>query len=221
MKTICLMLFFSLLANTVFTDSHSSWKMQKRIDTATSIIHAFTEIPENSIPPSVLENCKGLAIISVLKGGFVIGGRGGGGILLLKLPEVNTWSAPYAIATGGISLGFQLGVQQIDFILILNTEAAIEALSKDTCTIGADIAASAGPVGRNAEIDATGQTAMYSYSRSKGLFAGISIKGTLIKEDKVINESFYGKAISVNDLLSGNIHRPALAENLYNALENK
>lgn len=192
-------------------------KLQKQIDNATVIVNEFKQMPETSIPPSVLKDCKGLAILSVLKGGFIIGVRGGSGIVVAK-DAAGSWTAPSSIAMGGGSLGLQIGAEAVDFILVLNTDSAVKALSQSNCTLGGDISVAAGPVGRTAEIGATVAAPIFAYSRTKGLFAGVSLEGAIISEEKKNNESFYGKPVSAQEILSGTVPEPASAAALYSAL---
>lgn len=201
----------------VISCTAQEYKMQKLIDQATAIVNEFKEMPEDDIPSSVLDNCKGLAIISVLKGGFIIGARGGSGIVVAKNAQ-GIWSAPSAIAMGGASIGFQIGAEQIDFILVLNTDSAVNALSQNNVTLGGDVSVAAGPVGRTAEGSVTAVSAIYAYSRSKGLFAGVSLEGAIVTEQNDVNEAFYGKAVTATEILNGTVQQPEQANHLYNAL---
>jgi lipid-binding SYLF domain-containing protein len=190
--------------------------MQQDIDRATTIIEEFKQMPEEGIPPSVLENAKGLAIISVGKAGFILSGRGGGGVIVVRTPT--GWSAPSSLVIGGAGLGFQIGANVTDFVFVLNSDMAVDAFLKgDNVTIGGNLNATAGPVGRAAEVD-VGSSAMYAYSRSKGLFAGVSAEGTVLAEGKKTNELFYGRPIAANEILSGTVPQPASATALYQAL---
>ena len=194
------------------------YKMQKLIDRATAIVSEFKEMPETSIPPAILEDCRGLAILSVLKGGFIFGARYGSGIVIAKDSTTGEWTAPSAIGMGGGSFGFQIGAEEVDFILVLNTDAAVDALSKTNCTLGGNASIAAGPVGRTAEGAVTVASAIYAYSRSKGLFAGVSLEGAVVTEEKEINESFYGSPVSAVEILSNAVQKPASAAALYSAL---
>lgn len=207
-----------ILGASMYSASYGQeYKMQKLIDQATAIINEFKEIPEDTIPTSVLNNCKGLAVISVLKGGFIIGARGGSGIVVAK-DASGAWTAPSAIGMGGASIGFQIGAQQTDFVLVLNTQSAVDAFKQSNMTLGPDAAVSAGPVGRNAEVDLTVASAVFSYSRSRGLFAGVSLEGAIITEENGVNEQFYGHPHTAQQILSGTVPPPASASALYSAL---
>lgn len=210
------MVLVMVLGATVYSFAQES-KLQKQIDTATVIVSEFRQMPENSIPPSVLKDCKGLAIITVVKGGFIIGVRGGSGIVIAK-DASGAWTAPSSVGMGGGSIGFQIGAEVTDFILVLNTDGAVDALSKSNCTLGADASIAAGPVGRTVEADMTVVSAIFAYSRSKGLFAGVSLEGAIITEEKGVNEAFYGRPVSAGEILSGSVPPPASASALYDAL---
>lgn len=211
------MLYVVLVSAVVFAAALAYADMQADVDKATTIVEEFKTIPEDTIPPYVLENCKGLAIISIGKAGFILSGRGGSGIVIAKMPT--GWSAPTSIGIGGGGFGFQIGAQITDFVLVLNTDSAVEAFSKGgNVSLGGDLSISAGPVGRTAEAGVTPVAAIYSYSRSKGLFAGVSLEGTVLVEGKETNKKFYGREISAQGILSGSVPPPSSANALYQAL---
>ncbi|MDP3980877.1 MAG: YSC84-related protein [Chlamydiota bacterium] len=192
--------------------------LQKDIDKAALIIDAFNEIPEQAIPQEVLEHAQGLAIITVAKAGFILSGRVGTGLVIVKTPT--GWSAPSAIGTGGGGIGFQIGAQITDFVIVLNRQEAVDAFSQGgNVTLGGNLSVSAGPVGRTAEADVTPLAAVLTYSRSKGVFAGVSLEGTVIIEKKKTNEEFYGKALRAYEILTGVAAPPESASALYQALE--
>jgi len=184
--------------------------MVKRIEKATKIVDQFKEMPEQGIPNDVLNNAKGLAILTMVKGGFIIAGRGGSGIIVARHAD-GSWSAPSAISIGGGSVGLQIGAQATDVVLVLNTEAAVEAMSKEkgNCSLGADVSVAAGPVGRSAEAGVAPSAAVYSYSRAAGLFAGVSLEGSIISVDKKVNAEFYGSPMTATQILSGATLQPA------------
>src|SRR5207237_3701672 len=146
------------------TAAHAS--MQDDVDQAVTIIQRFQEIPERAIPDTVLRNAKGLAILTVTKAGFIGSARGGSGIVVARTPR--GWSGPSAIGTGGIGVGFQAGVEVTEFVIVLNTQEAVNAFSKaGNVTLGGDLSVAAGPVGRSAEASVALQAATYTYSRSQ------------------------------------------------------
>ena len=191
--------------------------MQEDVDQAVSIIERFQEIPEKAIPTAVMRDAKGLAILTVTKGGFIFSGRGGTGIVVARTEK--GWSGPSAIGTGGIGFGFQAGVQVSELVIVLNTPAAVDAFSKEgNVTLGANMSVAAGPVGRDAEGSLALGAAMYTYSRSQGLFAGVSLEGTVIGSRDETNAEYYGKPVAANDILSGKIPPPAGAKKLVQVL---
>jgi len=191
--------------------------MQEDVDRAVSILERFEEIPEKAIPPWVMRDAKGLAILTVTKAGFIVSGRGGTGIVIARTD--NGWSGPSAIGSGGIGVGFQAGVQVSEYVIILNTQEAVAAFSKGSnVTLGGNLSAAIGPVGRSAEAGAAPQAAIYTYSRSQGIFAGISLEGTVIATRYEANEEFYGKPVYTSDILSGAAKPPAAAQKLIETL---
>lgn len=191
--------------------------MQDDVDQAVSILERFQEIPEKSIPPSVLQGARGLAILTVTKAGFIFSGRGGTGIVIARTN--NGWSGPSAIGTGGAGFGFQAGAQVSEFVIVLNTAKAIQAFSKGgNLALGTDLSVAAGPVGRSVGADVLPQAAVYTYSRSQGLFAGVSLEGTVIATRDDTNAAYYGRKIQPTDILSGKVKPPQGAQKLINAL---
>jgi len=191
--------------------------MQQDVDQATSVIERFQEIPEEGFPPAVLKAAKGVAILTVTKAGFVVSGRGGTGVVVARLDK--GWSGPSSIGTGGAGFGFQAGVEITEFVMILNTPAAVGAFSKQAnVTLGGNLTVSAGPVGRSAEAGVSLQSAIYSYSRSQGFFAGVSLEGTVIGVKDDYNQAYYGKPVTAQEILSGKVQVPAGARNLVTVL---
>jgi len=191
--------------------------MQEDIDRAVSIIERFSEIPESAIPPAVMRDAKGVAILTVTKAGFVLSGRGGTGVVAARTEK--GWSGPSAIGTGGIGLGFQIGLQVSEYVIILNTQEAVNSFAKGSnITLGGNLSAAIGPVGRSAEAAIAPQAAIYTYSRSQGIFAGVSLEGTVIATRYEANEQYYGKPTFPSDILSGDVKPPASAQKLIDVL---
>ncbi|KAF3907949.1 hypothetical protein ABW21_db0206311 [Orbilia brochopaga] len=184
--------------------------------------------PDKIIPPSVLQNAKGLAVITVLKAGFLFSGRVGSGLVIARLSD-GTWSAPSAIATAGAGFGGQIGAELTDFVMILNDAAAVKTFaSAGSVTLGGNVSIAAGPVGRNAEASGAaslrGVAGIFSYSKTKGLFAGVSLEGSVIIERRDANKKFYEGIYNGNckasSLLSGSVppSHKSEAEALYRVL---
>jgi lipid-binding SYLF domain-containing protein len=197
--------------------AHAS--VQDDVDQAVTIIERFQAIPEKAIPDSVLRNAKGLAILTVTKAGFIGSGRGGSGIVIVRTG--NGWSGPSAIGTGGLGVGFHAGVEITEFVIVLSTQEAVDAFAKEgNVTLGANLSAAVGPVGRTAEANVALQAAMYTYSISQGLFAGVSLEGAVIATRDDANAEYYGKAVAAKDILAGKVRPPAGARTLLTVLSN-
>jgi SH3 domain-containing YSC84-like protein 1 len=191
--------------------------MQGDVDQAVAILQHFQEIPEKSIPPAVLKQAKGLAILTVTKAGFIVSGRGGAGVVVARLGK--GWSGPSAIGTGGAGFGLQIGAQVSEFVIILNTPDAVKAFSRGgNISLGADLSVTAGPVGRDVSADVLPTAAVYSYSRSQGLFAGVSLEGTVIASRDDANAQYYGRKVTPAQILSGQVKVPKGAASLSRAL---
>ena len=195
----------------------ASADMQEDIDRAVSIIERFQEIPESAIPPAVLRDAKGLAIMTITKAGFIVSGRGGTGVVIARTET--GWSGPSAIGTGGLGVGFQAGVQVSEYVIVLNTQEAVNAFSKGSnVTLGGNLSAAIGPIGRSAEAGVTPQAAIYTYGRNQGIFAGVSLEGTVIATRYSANEQYYGKPMFPADILAGDIKPPPSAQRLLDVL---
>lgn len=178
--------------------------MQGDVDQAATIIERFQAVPEKAIPQAVLKDARGLGIMTVIKASFGFSGRGGKGVVVARTR--NGWSGPSAIGTGGVGFGLQIGAEVTEFVFILNTDAAVQAFSRDVnFTLGGDISVAAGPLGRNAEAGITPLAAVYTYSRSQGLFAGVSLEGTVIGTRNDANAEYYGRRVTPEEILSGKV----------------
>ncbi|KZF20987.1 DUF500-domain-containing protein [Xylona heveae TC161] len=181
--------------------------------------------PDKIIPPQILANAKGLAVITVLKAGFLGSGRFGSGVVVARLPD-GGWSAPSAIATAGAGFGGQIGFELTDFVFILNDSAAVRTFSQvGSLTLGGNVSIAAGPVGRNAEAAGAaslkGVAGVFSYSKTKGLFAGVSLEGSVLVERRDANEKLYNTRVTARQLLSGTIPPPSAAEPLMKVLNSR
>lgn len=183
------------------------------------INQAVCILQRQNIPDCVIDNACGIVIMSVKKGGFIFSGRVGNGVVLAKTEK--GWSAPSAIGTAGAGWGLQAGVEITDFVFVLNTQAALNAFSSEgSITLGGSLSFAAGPIGGGAE-GAVGlpPVAIFSYSRSKGLFAGASLEGTVFVSRSGANHQFYRRDFSVNEILTGVAPRPKYAQGLYQLLD--
>jgi len=197
-------------------------KETARVETANDVMKKVMGIPEKQIPPSLLANAQGIAVIpGVIKVGFVLGGQYGHGVLSIRDKD-GTWSNPVFITLASGSVGWQIGAQSTDFIVVFKTRKSIDGILKGKYTLGADAAVAAGPVGRHAEAatDVQLKAEIYSYSRSRGLFAGISLEGSSLQVDDKSDEAFYGKGgTHPSDIIDGkNVKTPAAAAMLKKTL---
>ena len=214
MKTLA----FAVLACAFTIAQAKAATEQEIVQQTTEILRDFGQIPERGIPPRIMEDARGLAIIRVLKIGFGVSGKGGQGVVVAR--TAHGWSGPSFIGLGGAGWGLQIGAQVTDFIFVLNNDAALRAFSRDgNVKLGADISAAAGPVGRDLQAGITTTAAVYTYSRSKGLFAGVSLEGAIIGTQKTANARYYGRVVSARSVLSGRASPPATAARLLAALD--
>jgi SH3 domain-containing YSC84-like protein 1 len=187
--------------------------MQDDINQAVSVLERFQEIPETAVPDVIMRDAKGLAILTLTKGGFVFTGRGGSGIVVARTEK--GWSGPSAIGAGGMGFGFQAGAQVSELVIVLNTPDAVVAFAKGgNVTLGGAMSLAAGPVGRDLEGSMAVGAVMYTYSRSQGFFAGVSLEGTVVYTRDEANAEFYGKPVQAREILSGSIPPPAGAQKL-------
>lgn len=162
---------------------------------ATAVLTDFVNIPENAIPAALLDEAQAIAVIpSVLRVGFIIGGRRGSGVVSVRT-DSGEWSNPAFVTLTGGSIGWQIGASSTDLILIFKSDRPIAEIADGEITLGADASVAAGPVGRSASAATTAdlEAEIYSYSRSRGLFAGVAIEGAVLSIDDTANADFYGK----------------------------
>lgn len=201
------MLLFALVSLFILSTSPvyaQAAKLDRRIEECTDLFEEVMQMPDKAIPEDLLSKCSGVAIFpSVLKGGFFIGGRYGKGVVLYRDKRTGKWSTPAFYTIGGLSYGLQIGGQAIDLILVITSKRGMKSLIKNSVTLGGDLAASAGPIGRNVEAgtDLLLKAGILSYSRSRGLFAGIALKGAVIKPDIETNKSYYSEDVTAEDIL--------------------
>ncbi len=183
-----------------------------RAENAASVLAEIMDAPDQGIPEGLLKRAYGIAVIPhVVKGAFGIGGRYGKGLIAQRNAN-GGWGTPLFIEIGGGSFGLQLGVEATDVVMVFTNRAGIQPLLKGKLKIGADASAIAGPVGRHAEAgsDILLKSAIYSYSRSKGLFAGIALDGAVLQLDDSANKSVYGKKSVAADASVGKVSRVAM-----------
>lgn len=186
--------------------------LQENINEATTIIRQF----RGRIPDEVLDDAKGVAILSVVKVGFIVSGQGGEGIVVARTSS--GWSAPSAIGTGGAGIGLQIGGEGIDLVMILNTQEAVDRFKSGSVSLSGEAGATAGPVGRTFRGQIVPRPAIYTYGSQSGLFAGVSLEGAVIEERSKANRNYYQKPVTAAEILSGQVPVPDGAKELYAAL---
>ena len=193
----------------------------EKIAAAADVFREIVAIPEKGIPQALLRNAHAIAIIpAVVKLGFVVGGRYGKGVLMVRA-EGAEWSNPSFVTLTGGGIGWQIGAQSSDIILVFKNKRSIEGIKRGKFPLGVDAAAVAGPLGRNAEAatDVELKAEIYSYARSRGLFAGVSLEGAALRIDDKANAAFYGrKEIGADEIFDGKIRESAVVRRLLTLL---
>lgn len=195
---LSVMLSFLFIVGSAFTDGG---KETERVYSASNVLRDFGKMKE-SIPHDLISEYQGIVIIpKLINAGFVIGGKRGRGVAMVKLGD-GKWSDPVFVTLTGGSIGAQIGVQSVDLILVFRHKGVLTKVKNGDFTIGGDISAAAGPVGRSssANTDYKLEAEVYSYSRSRGLFAGISINGSNLAIDKKANANFYDNDLSSKEI---------------------
>jgi lipid-binding SYLF domain-containing protein len=184
-----------------------------RLNNATTVLHEIMGMPDKGIPEEVLEHAKCVAVIPhMVKGGFVFGAKGGKGVATCRTAE--GWSAPAFITISGGSWGLQIGIEAVDVVLIIQNEKGMQKLLSSNFHVGADASAAAGPVGRHAEAgtDWKMDTEILTYSRAKGVFAGLTLEGASIRQDSDSRRAIYGRKVTTRTLLLGQVSAPSVAQ---------
>jgi lipid-binding SYLF domain-containing protein len=202
-KIISLAMFALLLIGAWATAALAKNEARTVRDSA-EVLQQIMKMPEKGIPPALLREAHAVAIIpGVIKGAFIVGGRHGTGVVLVR--ENGRWGNPVFVSITGGSVGWQVGGTSTDLVLVFKSLKGVEGLLKGKFTLGADAAVAAGPVGRNAEAatDVMLKSEILSYSRSRGLFAGLSLEGAALLVDDDGNAAYYGKQVPASDILAG------------------
>ncbi len=197
-------------------------KEEKRVADATDVLDQLLRIPEKGIPPSLLARAYAIAVIpDVIKAGFVFGARRGKGVIVIRQND-DTWSNPAFVTLTGGSFGWQAGVASTDVILVFKTRKGVTNIGNGKLTLGAEASIAAGPVGRNAAVatDIQFEAEVMSYSRSRGLFAGVALEGSGVTMDRKANTAFYGTAaMSPDDIFNSSPNiAPAVASSFVQLL---
>jgi lipid-binding SYLF domain-containing protein len=169
------------------------------------VLRELTRVPEEGIPRDLLNRAEGIVVIpSLVKGGFVVGAEHGKGLMSAKTSA--GWSAPAVVKMTGGSIGWQIGVESVDLVLLIMNKNGVDQLLQDKFTIGGNLSVAAGPVGRNAQAGTNAQlnTGILAYSRAKGLFAGATLEGAALHSDNDDNAELYGRELGLKEIVFEN-----------------
>ena len=209
-----------LLTTATLSSAASANESEKRIRESTGVLREILEAKDKGVPEDLLEKAQCVGVVPNLKrAGFIIGAKYGKGVVVCR-ENGRAWSAPSTIRIEGGSIGLQIGAGETDVVFIVMNKRGMDKLMEDKFTIGADVSAMAGPVGRSAEArtDAMLHAEILSYSRSRGVFAGVSLEGATLRPDNEDNQKLYGREMSQREILTGKVSPPPAAEQLYAVL---
>ncbi len=207
--------FAALLALSLLlpVPAHAGVKEEAKAQDAARVLAEIMRIPETAVPEKMFDEAYAIAVVpDVVKAGLVFGGRGGKGLISVRSPD-GTWSNPSFMRLGGGSFGFQAGVQSSDVILVFRSPRGVENIVNGKFTLGGDASVAAGPVGRSAQASTDEQlkAEIYSYSRARGLFAGVSLDGTWLRIDHKANAAVYGRNTTPRAIFEGRANPPPTA----------
>ena len=194
-------------------------KLTERINRSNNYLEEIMKIPETSIPSTLLKSCQGIIIMRQYNAGFIFGAKVGQGIALTRDIRTRKWSAPSFVARAEVSFGFQAGGQMADAIILIMNRYGVESLLFTKFNLGVDASLAVGPVGRDAEAKIGTNTTFLVYSRSKGLYGGLTVEGGFISQDDGANKEFYGRKISASEIFRNEDDIPDEAKELIKTLE--
>jgi lipid-binding SYLF domain-containing protein len=210
MKTLLrVVLFAIMLSNVAFAAEAAS----SRLQASATVLNEIMAAPDKGIPSDILSSAKCVAVVpNLLKGGFVVGALHGRGMATCR--TATAWSAPAPLTTTGGSIGLQIGGQAVDLVMVIMNDRGMQALLSSKFKLGADASVAAGPVGRHTEgsTDWKLRAEVLTYSRARGLFAGISFNGAVIKQDEDATREVYGRMVDFKTILTGSVATPQSAE---------
>jgi lipid-binding SYLF domain-containing protein len=218
-KTLITLLTLAGTLNLCAFAAEREAKVNDRLDAAADTLHDMMNASDHGIPQDLIDKAHCVVVIpGMKKAGFIVGGEFGRGFAMCR--HAGSWSAPAAMRSEGGSFGFQIGGSDTDVILLVMNDHGMNHLVSDKFTLGADADVAAGPLGRQAqaETDAELHAEMLSYSRSRGLFAGVSLKGATLRPDLPADHEMYGHDVTTREILEGGIKAPAAATKLERAL---
>jgi len=217
MKTLVRVLLCAVMLTSVAFASEAA---SSRLETSATVLNEIMATPDKGIPSDILGSAKCVAVVpNLLKGGFIVGGAHGRGMATCR--TATGWSAPAPITTTGGSVGLQIGGQSVDLVMVVMNDRGMQALLTNKFKLGADASVAAGPVGRHTEgaTDWKLRAEVLTYSRARGLFAGISFNGAVIKQDEDATGELYGRQVDFKTILTGSVQPPQSSEKFLAAVK--
>lgn len=210
MKTVGVMIGLIALTGFGWAQSKNDAGVNKELSNATDIVHEMTGPNANAgIPESVLQNAKCIAVVpNLIQAGFIVGGRHGSGVATCRT-NGNQWSAPAPFSLTGASWGAQIGGQSIDLIMMVMNEKGMQALVSGHFKVGAEVSGAAGPVGRQASASGGWKAGILTYSRTKGVYAGVTLKGAELQQDDSATKALYSQDAKFSQILNGKVSMPS------------
>ena len=219
MKKLTIAIMVLSLSSLSWAGSETRKDSVERLDKAAVVLNEIMATPDKGIPEEVINSAKCIAVVPhLIKGAFIFGAKHGRGVATCR--TATGWSAPAFISVGGGSWGLQIGVEDIDLVMTIMNDQGMQRMLSNKFQVGADAGATAGPVGRHASAgtDWKADSEILTYSRSKGLFAGISLTGAVVQKDDDSTRAIYGKKIPQRTILSGSVATPAVASSFMAAV---
>ena len=208
-RLVLLLVFVSFASLLIAADAQKESKATDRVDAAGDVLNEIQSAPDSGIPQDILGHAECVAVVpSMLKGGFIVGAKYGRGVASCRTPK--GWSAPAFFIVEGGSFGFQIGGQAVDLVMLIMNNDGMQHLLSSQFQLGADASVAAGPVGRHAEGDTDWKlrAQVLTYSRARGVFAGATLNGALVKQDKDSTRDFYGHMVTFKAALTGEVEPP-------------
>jgi lipid-binding SYLF domain-containing protein len=218
MRPTALFATFLVAAGAYAADTEAAEQQNKRIHEASSVLEEIMDAKDHSIPRDLIQKAHCVGIVpSVKRVGFIVGAKYGKGVITCRENNSIGWSAPSTIRIEGGNIGLQIGLGETDLIFVVMNRKGEDDLLKDKFTIGVDASAMAGPLGREtaAQTDAMMRAEILAYSRSRGVFAGVTLDGATLRPDKDDNDKLYGAQVTQREILHGDVRPPASADHLY------
>lgn len=209
----------TLASGNVWAAASGRQDATQRLQMSTNVLHAIMATPDKGIPEEVMSNAKCIVVIpNLVKGGFIVGGEHGRGIASCR--TASGWSAPAFVSVGGGSWGLQIGVEGVDLVMVVMNDRGLQHLLSSKFELSGNASASAGPVGRHASAgtDWTMNTEVLTYSRSHGIFAGVTLNGAVVEQDADSTRAIYGREPSFQAILSGRVRAPRSTLNFMRAV---